>query len=76
MQEHMLNASFAQGTRQTAICQSIHAHAHYAINAKKPENTKYLENKLNTLVFSTATSTLPQTEKWYFFIAKIFLLPD
>lgn len=75
MHEHMLNASFAQGTWQTC-CQSIHAHAHYAINAKKLENTKYLENKLNALVFSTASSTLPQTEKWYFFIVKIFLLPD
>lgn len=49
---------------------------HIMLYAKKIENTKYLENKLNTLVLSTVSSTLSETEKWYFFIVKIFLLPD
>lgn len=54
----------------------VHAHAHYAINAIKLGNTKHSENKLNTLVLSAVSSTLPETDKWYFFIVNFFLLPN
>lgn len=44
MHAQTLNSVFPKGTWKTLKCQSIHAHAHYVLNAKQFENIKYLGN--------------------------------
>lgn len=56
-----INHIFAWKTWKTVVCEGIHSHAHYAMNAKNLESTNNLENNSNTLVLSTVNSTLPQT---------------
>lgn len=45
MHAQTLNPISAQGTWNTVKCESTHIHAHYAIDEKKLENTKYSQIK-------------------------------
>lgn len=58
MQTQTINNIFAWKTWKTILCEGIHSHAHYAMNAKNLQSTNNLENKI---LLSTVNSTLPET---------------